>query len=532
VLSRLPRADGAAFDSLALQHEPLCLDNTRVDLLNKLMAWADKTTDEHIFWLNGMAGTGKSTIARTVARKWAAEKRLGASFFFSRGQGDRTHAARFFTTLAYQLASPQLASSQPDLAIGVCNAIHLNPDIAEKSLDEQWKQLIFDPLSRLNGLSLILVIDALDECDDERDIKLILRLLSEAKKISSVRLQVFVTSRPETPICLGFDDITKAAYQHIVLHEIPKQIVSPDIFVFIQREFAEIRNNRCIPGEWPDKSSLDVLVEKADGLFIYAATICRFIGQKGCNPRKRLTVVLEGSMKTGSPTKELDSIYTKILQNAIIAVEGHEPEEEEGPLQQFRRIVGSIVILFDALTANALAQLLDTDLWEVVEMLGSLSSVMSHSESQGSHIRLLHPSFRDFLLDNRRCCDSRFSIAAENAHADLLMNCLKLMSRHLKQDICSLRLPGCLTSDVDPSTVQRCLPEEVQYACRYWVDHLERSKVKLCDNDSLQSQVHNFLKEHFLHWLEALSLMGNMSDGVLMVKNFDSMLTVSDPKHR
>ena len=122
-------ADGAAFNSRRLEHAPTCLTDTRVDLLKRIMRWSEAPNDACIFWLNGMAGTGKSTIARTVARKWADEKRLGASFFFSRGQGDLAHASKFFTTLAYQLAHAQVSCLPADVRKALCKAIYDNPDI-------------------------------------------------------------------------------------------------------------------------------------------------------------------------------------------------------------------------------------------------------------------------------------------------------------------------------------------------------------------------------------------------------------------
>jgi len=496
------------------------------------MFWSDTPNNACIFWLNGMAGTGKSTIARTVAREWAKKERLGASFFFSRGQGDRAHASKFFTTLAYQLAY-----AQPKLAACIHKAICDRPDIPRQSLREQWKHLILEPLCQLSNLSpqlqsLILVIDALDECDggndDGNDTGLILGLLSEAKTLSSVRLQVFVTSRPETPIRHGFNYIPNAAHRDFILHEISKPMVNRDISALFQHEFDRIRMGHRLPTEWPDEPSLGHLIQKADGLFIYAATVCRFIGHEDSYPPERLTFVLEGSMDDGSPTVKLDLMYTKLLRYAV--VKDREPQRTVRLLQRFRRIVGSIVILLDVLSASALGQLLATKPREVERTLESLRSMLSYSDSEGSPIRLLHPSFRDFLLDNRRCDDPRFSIVGDIAHGDLAVSCLELMSRHLKQDMCSLKLPGSLASEVDPSTVQRCLPNEVQYACRYWVDHLQRSNVKLCDGNPLHDWLHAFLNEHFLHWLEALSLIGTMHGGVLMVKVLDSMLTVSNPK--
>ena len=103
-LDRLPYAIEAPFNSFMRQHEPACLNNTRVNLLNDIYAWVDGKNERCIFWLNGMAGTGKSTIARTVARRYYEQQRLAASFFFSKGGGDISHAGLFITSIAMQVA--------------------------------------------------------------------------------------------------------------------------------------------------------------------------------------------------------------------------------------------------------------------------------------------------------------------------------------------------------------------------------------------------------------------------------------------
>jgi len=51
-----------------------------------------------------LAGTAESTVARNIARRYLNQKRLGASFFFPRGGGDVSHAGKFFTSFAVQLA--------------------------------------------------------------------------------------------------------------------------------------------------------------------------------------------------------------------------------------------------------------------------------------------------------------------------------------------------------------------------------------------------------------------------------------------
>lgn len=143
-----------------------------------------------------MAGTGKSTIARTVAAAFADQTHLRASFFISRGVGDLGHATNFVSTLAWQLAS-----LSPIFKKHISQAITDRENVIRQGLRNQWKELILKPLSMVNrpNLTLTLVIDALDECEPEDDIKLILQLFVEVKDLATVKLKIFLTSRPETP---------------------------------------------------------------------------------------------------------------------------------------------------------------------------------------------------------------------------------------------------------------------------------------------------------------------------------------------
>ncbi len=108
------RVEDAAFNSFAHQHDSLCMGDTSVDLLAQIVAWSENPRKQCVFWLKGLAGTGKSTVARTIAHKLDKEGRLGATFFFSRGGGDHGHAAKFFISIAHCLADsiPDLSSGQ------------------------------------------------------------------------------------------------------------------------------------------------------------------------------------------------------------------------------------------------------------------------------------------------------------------------------------------------------------------------------------------------------------------------------------
>jgi hypothetical protein len=524
-LSKLPCADGAAFNSRLWEHESQCLPETRVDLLQHIITWSQDPSGACIFWLNGIAGTGKSTIARTVAHTWAAQKQLGASFFFSKGRGDLGHAAKFFTSLA-----DQLAKSLPDIKPYISRAIEKYPDICKRGLGDQWKYLVFKPLSKLNELlpqprAVILVIDALDECEGDDDTRLILRLLAEAKE--AVRLRVFVTSRPETPIRLGFNIIPEAAHQDFVLHNISDTIVRHDISIFLYHELDIIRRENRLYEGWPGQEKIELLCHRARGLFIYASTACRFIRDPSWDPDESLALLLTDDYIGQTATRELDEIYTRILMHSISHGDRH-AENQEKISREFRRIVGSIVILFDTLLVSMLARLLDMPKWTVDTRLRCLHSILDVPENQLFPVRLLHPSFRDFLLDERRCSNLPISVNEKTAHNELFMSSLNLLSKHLKRDMCNLQLPGTLATNVDHYVVRNCLPLEVQYACRYWVYHLQRGSatpnVELRDN----GPVHEFLLNHLLHWLEALSLIGQISEGVLVVRTLESMLSVSN----
>ena len=148
------------------------------------MEWPESPQEKCIFWLNGMAGTGKSTIARTVARLFSERRQLGASFFFRRGEGDRGNAAKLFPTTI-----KQLAYSIPWLKPYVKSAVSNEPDIGGKSFKDQLDRLLLQPLNLKQPdqkiAKKVVVIDGLDECDKEEDIRLIIQLLPQLWKMSS-----------------------------------------------------------------------------------------------------------------------------------------------------------------------------------------------------------------------------------------------------------------------------------------------------------------------------------------------------------
>ncbi|KAJ8130289.1 hypothetical protein O1611_g3342 [Lasiodiplodia mahajangana] len=523
VLSRLPIAAGAAFDSHAEEHNQTCLPDTRVDLFRQIGEWVEDPTAKAVFWLNGMAGTGKSTISRTLAHTSSDRGRLGASFFFKRGEGDRGEASKFFPTIA-----AQLVQREPALAPHVKHAIDSDPFIFTKSLRDQFEKLISEPLSEISspdriGNVLTIVIDALDECDDDGDIRLIIHLLSRSGALKPPQLRVFLTSRPELPIRLGFHDV-RGNYQDLILHEIEQPIIEHDISVYFKHELARIRieYNNTVPEHrqlqpiWPSSSDLGILIEMAIPLFIFAATACRFLADRRTGtPETNLGKIL--AHRTIGQDRKLYAMYLAVLDQFITGLSETSKKEV---LALFERIVGSIVLLASPLSTAALAHLLDISLDAIDNRLDLLHSVLNIPSSPSAPVRLLHLSFRDFLLDPSRSDESPFWVDEEETHKQLALDCLRVLNKTLRTDICEVKWPGTPRKSIDLQTINSKLPPEVQYACQYWVYHFEQAGGYIIDGD----EVHRFLQEHFLHWLEALSLIGRLSEGLRSVNVLKTLL--------
>lgn len=513
-LPPIPVAEGAAFDSRAEEHNARCYPETRVDLLRQITSWAIDPNGKSIFWLSGIAGTGKSTISRTVAQRFHDRGLLGASFFFKRGEAERGHAGRLFTTLA-----AQLAAKVPRVAQQIQTALDNDPNVCSKALPEQFKQLILNALTYAHGpQTLVIVIDALDECDKDADIRAIIHLLSQVKAMPHVCLRTLLTSRPELPIRLGFRKV-QGGYQDLVLHEMPQEIVTHDLRIFFEIELARIHEEYNdssfedvqLPPDWPSQH-IDTLVSRAYPLFIIAATMCRFLEPARFNPDDQLSKLLHYHA-IGHTSDQLKNTYLPIL-NQLISEQTD--VNKQRLLDGFRDIVGTIVLLAEPLSARALSGILQISLSVIQNQLKLLHSVLEVPSTSDGPIRTFHLSFRDFLLDPSRQDTHEFWIDEQLTHKKLAARCIQLLSTDeiLKKDICNLGAPGVSLSQVDRQTIDRYLPSEVQYACRYWVHHLEFSGTSIQDDD----QVYAFLQTHFLHWLEALCLIGSIHSSLSMLQ--------------
>jgi hypothetical protein len=471
------------FDAANKEHLPSCLQGTRVELLKDIQTWIDGDNPKKVFWLSGMAGTGKSTIALTLARtyKRTVETKdcqrnvcLGATFFFSRGGGDLSSANKFPATIAIQLAE-----SSGELRKLIENVIEDNPRLDGLGVRAQWQKLVIEPLSLLsqhsgNWTTLLLIIDALDECNDANDTNAIIRCLEEVTHVEGVGCRVFLTSRPVQPIKLGMNDSVSAPRENFVLHNIKLSIVNQDLELFYRDQLSHIKATMSSEEDIISERMVGKLVERSNGLFIHAATVCKFVHEGGWLAVERLNYLVE-TQKSDSAELELDKMYTVVLEYSFASVtERLTPDEVEKVHQLFQRVIGAIIVMFDTMSSESLARLLGVKKESIITVLSALHSVIDIPEYHSEPIRILHPSFREFLLDPNRCTDNFYSILVSNAHGHILTRCVTYLISQLKRNILDISKPGAKARDISLSRINARIPMELQYSSMYWWNHFPK----------------------------------------------------------
>ncbi|KAL2803394.1 putative wd40 protein [Aspergillus granulosus] len=516
-LQGLSVAKGAAFNSYENQHEE-CLEGTRVELLHDIEEWATSPAGKCIFWLSGKAGTGKSTISRTIASLLKEKGLLGASFFFKRGEEDRSSGKKLFPTLV-----SQLVNSIPQLRPFIQEAIKDDPQISEKVLGEQFKKLLLQPLLKMEDelaattttTTRVIVIDALDECEQDTDVQLTLRHLPQVKKSSIFRLRFLLTSREELPIRLGFQSIT-GEHQDLVLHDIPPSIIERDISMFLHHKLGKIRRKLAkqwceLPPDWPGNQCIKTLITMSVPLFIFAATVCRILEDPQWPPSDSLREILSHQ----NSKSNLDGTYLPVLNRLLLNQNG---ARKIKLIQEYQMLIGTILILETPLPARSLSKLADIPTESVSLRLDSLHAVLSIPDDEAKPVRLFHLSFRDFLLDIDTRDKTPLWINEKEMHGTLTNRCLELMRGSLRKNICKLPGDGTRRSDIDISSVDRHLSPELRYACCYWSQHLVQGQ----NPASALKKAFKILKAHFLHWVEAMSILGLISEVVGAINRLQS----------
>ena len=349
LLKEMHHTDDAGHSSGSRQG---CLKGTRADVLLQLERWLKDEQDHRVFWLNGLAGTGKSTIAQTFAEISFADGKLGASFFCSRDFEDRNNLQAIFPTLAFQLAYRYFPFREKLLRV-----LKAKPGVGRETLCSQMERIIVGPLKAARIRTLI-IIDALDECKDEEPASAILSVLSRyVDEIPNVKF--FITGRPEPRIRSGFRLKSLRPITEVLrLHDVKRSSVDGDIKLFFKTQLANITKTRSdcdFAQDWPNPSYINVLCEKAAGFFIYASTVIKFVAFKHRTPTEQLDRIISLPQSTAHEGRSgIDLLYIQVLEQVVDEVDA----DTEEIYSRFKTVVGAVLLVLNPLSTAALSDLL------------------------------------------------------------------------------------------------------------------------------------------------------------------------------
>jgi hypothetical protein len=479
--------------------------------------WVQDRSSPPIFWLSGMAGTGKSTIAKTFAQLLdgsTPKDFLGASFFCSRDDDKLSNDHLIIPNIAYQLSH-----YDEGFYAGVTKCLQEDPNVADLDVENQFRKLILEPFqsTTTNRKLIVIVIDAIDECMGRPE-EIVALFASPQLATFPVSIKLFVTGRPEANIrqALARSSV-KRQLQPLQLHEIEQSIVRSDIGVFLDHHFKLLIDVRSdLPTDWPAEADVTALGDLAGDLFIFAATAIKFISNPKEDPTHKLNIILNTVYSHG----QIDALYKQVLDSAF------RTENDSSIVKSFQDVMGTVVCLREPLTIRGLRMLLNDPDNSVKRVVTRLYSVVVVPESEDEYIRMIHPSFPDYLTDERRCTNKQYFINKSRHHAGIAHLALKHMLRRLKRNICELEDPLIPSNEIEdlPDRLKSHIPSYLRYSCSHWASHL----CYVDPTDDLVELLHSFAATKLLAWLEVLVLCGKIDIALSSIRLVRKWLTVSD----
>ncbi|QRW11533.1 Notchless protein [Ceratobasidium sp. AG-Ba] len=501
LLQRLDHVKAARYNSKEASQvqRTACTPKTRELVLGKLQDWARAPDGVKLYWMNGMAGTGKTTIAYSLCSILEAAGQLAAGFFCSRSFQDCTSVHRIAPTIAYQFA--RLC---PPYRAALCEALRKDPEIGDAEVKTQFEKLLDEPLRRIDRelprRSLVVVIDALDELSQVSDAYMVLDSLIGLA--SSIPVRFFVTCRPDTGLMAKIQsDRARRLLYH--LHDIELSLVQADIQTYLEYKLK--------PGGITEEQ-VKRLAEQSGPLFIYASTAVQYVGleDRSLDHEERLRVVLGMNPVASTKSHErLDELYSMIVSTAL-----ENKKKEKWETDAIRPVLYTIICAREPLTLTALARLLVLDAKKFEQAIEPLRSVVRVDPSSGI-VATLHASFPDYILSEPR--SGRFWCDASKHNDVLARACFDRMNKLLRFNICSLESSFLLDEQVSDiaSRIKGAIPIDLYYACQYWIDH-GRSGATSPETIELLDQ---FLNKRLLFWMEVMNLKNASHIGIRILSD-------------
>lgn len=497
------------------------MPGTRREIIDEIIEWVNQPngeTEARVLFLSGVAGSGKSAIAHTVASYFEQLKRLGSSYCFDRADQAKRCPENLFSTIALDLADldPQWKRSLSQVVQGK-RAIRTS-----RSPLEQFETLILQSANALATTGpIVVVIDGFDESGDRAARRPLLDIIAKKAFNLPPNFRLIVTARPEPDILDALDNGSKYIFtKHMA--SINKASNDRDISTFIETQLSGIPS---LESEWPNKTWCRLLLERSGRLFQWAFTACLAIkdGDYGLHPTERFRRVL-------SSTRGLDGLYSEILSQAI---NSHDPLI----MSRFKLIMGRILAAREPLSVSAHAKLYSQDdaagfLKIILRPLGSL---LSGCTQESVPLRPLHTSFFDFLKDESR--SKLYYVDSSQHNRSLTLLSLRTMKSGLKFNICNLNTSHLRNVDIPglATHVEAAILPHLAYACRFWADHLSATVY----DPEILGELWDFMYNRLLFWLEALSLIKHVSIASRMLSSIlrwsqvsrHVIYNIADPVH-
>ena len=517
----LPRSCDAAF-SAAINLDNLarrpCTKGTRVDIIAQIIEWTnekDPAKAPPVYWLTGLAGLGKTTIAYTIC-EWLNEAHLPFTSFFCSLQLDSWNSKLLVTTLCRDLA--ELDNSYADKLLQI---LETNSKVVSARLGIQIDELLVKPwqasiAQRKVLTTLIVVVDALDECDRGTEFLEELLRVIQAGELAGIKF--LVTSRPEPKIvhmCRTFPPNAVCR-----LHEVDTANVQNDIELYLREALPELK----------DEPELELLSQRAGGLFIYATTAVRFISpphspSSAFEMRSYLRAMLDDDALTsqadGDERLLVDELYERIL---VAAFRDSRARAVRLP------ILHTIMCAQSRINMFVLGDLTNTDEDTVKRVVESLHAVLFVSPKDGC-VYWYHASFLDFVFSQTRARINIFNRLTNvfcdgpGHHGFLSRRCFSIMKECLHFNMCALPSSYVFDHDVNglESLIQRTFTPTVRYVSRHWASHLLRA-VAAKNGGDLVCNLKDFLCDKLLFWIEAMNLIGAKGECSSILEDAESWL--------
>ncbi|KAJ7812687.1 hypothetical protein B0H13DRAFT_1666076 [Mycena leptocephala] len=507
------------------QREREYVPNTRVGVLQEIISWSNtRLNTEQCLWITGKVYVGKSTIAMHLAQKFGDENILYAQFFIATAIDSTTDPNSIFPTMAWHLAE-----RSPLAAMVIKKNLDSVPSHASMLSKEQAFALFVQPLQVIAQYAdkVVIIIDGVDELSELRESRP--RTLYKATSVLCgtvhhlpSQVKVIVFSRPEQPIVVKIP----AAIKRL---ELPIEKSISDTEQIFNAKLTALANTYGLE-DWPRPEQIEQLCILAAGHLGWTQLVIAWITQQieqSARKRVRAQELFEELQATSLVAGDLESLYQLILkQTTPTSTRNHEEF-----LKGFPIIIGALAVLQEPLDISTLARLVvfelessglkDLDLVDFLDEMNSIFLDGTHAMSKTT-VAKAHTSFFEYLTSDR--CDSSLKLSLPKHHACMTDACFRICQKELCFNIG--RIKTSHLENEDPEIKKQPISPHIVYACKFLGRHLEQSKEQV--KNGFYLDINNFMKTNFLHWLEVLSLTGEVASAVSTLQDMEKNIPKND----